>query len=462
MKKLINKLSFLSLLFIIQVNTVKSQGTYSFNGHYLYSPFSDYQCTTQYYGPCPYWLGDCYEGWARSHGTPIPNNIQSPDAVYMFNNKQNDGAGEGIYHSYTFNAGDIITIKVKIKDLSAQYISGLDYSNVPPAPEPTPIFSSIAGAKIEIWAIQDLATFQSNVQIATVSGCGELSTSSPSSTLALLPPYNAWYTTPPTATPPGLGVPELLGSYTVAQINNPGLPDGPLSNELLTFTKTITTNNTEILIMANFDDQYSNNPPPQYDGRQTDLTIDYIEIEACRGGFVEYSQNNSFVPDGVIMKDFINIGHWTNSTLVSAQSNKNTELYAAATNVFGTFDCTVDDEHYFLIDTKEYCGTISAKPGRHENEEHSETSKPQLSDTTPFKPTIYPNPTTGSFNIEIPQRGNYTIRVMNMMGSTVYEGNMTNEQKKSILLDNNLPPGNYTIHISGDGLRHVERITLVK
>jgi hypothetical protein len=75
---------------------------------------------------------------------------------------------------------------------------------------------------------------------------------------------------------------------------------------------------------------------------------------------------------------------------------------------------------------------------------------------------IYPNPTTGTFNIEMPQRGNYTIRVMNMLGSTVYEGNMADEQKKSIVLDNNLPPGNYTLHISGDGLRHVERITLTK
>lgn len=75
---------------------------------------------------------------------------------------------------------------------------------------------------------------------------------------------------------------------------------------------------------------------------------------------------------------------------------------------------------------------------------------------------IYPNPTTGAFHIEIPQRGNYTLRVMNMLGSTVYEGNMADEQKKSIQLDNNLPPGNYTLHISGDGLRHVERITLTK
>lgn len=75
---------------------------------------------------------------------------------------------------------------------------------------------------------------------------------------------------------------------------------------------------------------------------------------------------------------------------------------------------------------------------------------------------IYPNPTTGAFHIEMPQKGNYTIRVMNMLGSTVHEGKMANEQKKSIQLDNNLPPGNYTIHISGDGLRHVERVTLIK
>src|SRR5690606_17820294 len=76
--------------------------------------------------------------------------------------------------------------------------------------------------------------------------------------------------------------------------------------------------------------------------------------------------------------------------------------------------------------------------------------------------TIYPNPTTGSFNIEMPQKGNYHIQVMNMLGLVVYEGDMKDQQKTSIQLDNNLPPGNYTIHISGDALRHVNRITLMK
>jgi hypothetical protein len=75
---------------------------------------------------------------------------------------------------------------------------------------------------------------------------------------------------------------------------------------------------------------------------------------------------------------------------------------------------------------------------------------------------VYPNPTTGSFTVQMPQSGNYTIRVMNLVGSTVYEGEMKGEQKKSIQLDQNLPPGNYTIHIHGDGLRHVEKLVITK
>lgn len=134
----------------------------------------------------------------------------------------------------------------------------------------------------------------------------------------------------------------------------------------------------------------------------------------------------------------------------------------------------------YLEITPKTCALPPSKPGRSHNDNsvfdnsyegmnyiRNDTLYKKKSTSNSLRNTIgniriYPNPSTGSFNIEIPQKGNYTIRVMNLIGSTVYEGKMTDEQKKAVQLDQNLPPGNYTIHISGDGLRHVEKITLVR
>lgn len=152
---------------------------------------------------------------------------------------------------------------------------------------------------------------------------------------------------------------------------------------------------------------------------------------------------------------------------------------AARAGADGSFLAYIDPNLCFVDEGSGGEPDGEAKPGKPQNNRKNEgfysidfdkwvyfdnTENRTQHDATMSKSTvsIYPNPTTGAFHIEIPQRGNYTIRVMNMLGSTVYEGKMTDEQKKSILLDSSLPSGNYTVHISGDGLRHVERITLTK
>lgn len=76
--------------------------------------------------------------------------------------------------------------------------------------------------------------------------------------------------------------------------------------------------------------------------------------------------------------------------------------------------------------------------------------------------SIYPNPTNGSFTLELPQKGSYEVNVIDMIGSTVYSSTINNEQKTTIQLDNNLPVGNYTVHINGAGIRHVEKIALMR
>lgn len=75
---------------------------------------------------------------------------------------------------------------------------------------------------------------------------------------------------------------------------------------------------------------------------------------------------------------------------------------------------------------------------------------------------IYPNPGTGLFNIELPLKGNYEIRVLNTLGSVVHSSTLAGQSNTSIQLDERLQNGHYTVHISGQGIRHVEKITLIK
>lgn len=74
---------------------------------------------------------------------------------------------------------------------------------------------------------------------------------------------------------------------------------------------------------------------------------------------------------------------------------------------------------------------------------------------------IYPNPNQGSFKIQFAEPGNYDINVVNVLGSTVYSGKAEGQQAE-IQLDSKLPSGTYTVQISGEGVRHVERVTVTR
>ncbi len=210
------------------------------------------------------------------------------------------------------------------------------------------------------------------------------------------------------------------------------------------------------------------------------MEIDWVKIWTCTQGSKHYplsidpglTDRQLITTGSGALPNATNVPNWT-TTFIGAniQLNPWTEINVIEDGFFlaiGVADCAGPEEG------DDGGGGGNSKPGRNsqgllhfadQNQPYDDVNSVnaiatnQLS-TNPLN--IYPNPTTGSFNIEIPQRGNYTIRVMNILGSTVYEGKMADEQKKSILLDSNLPPGNYTLHISGDGLRHVERITLTK
>lgn len=70
---------------------------------------------------------------------------------------------------------------------------------------------------------------------------------------------------------------------------------------------------------------------------------------------------------------------------------------------------------------------------------------------TPGAISVWPNPTTGDFNIQLPADGSAQIRIFDVMGRTVYQ-NYTSGDRVKIASDS-LPKGTYTIQVStGTGI----------
>lgn len=82
--------------------------------------------------------------------------------------------------------------------------------------------------------------------------------------------------------------------------------------------------------------------------------------------------------------------------------------------------------------------------------------------TAVYNIKIHPNPTTGSFTIQLPIAEDCEIRITNIMGATVYLSSMKGEQKKQIQLDGGLPAGNYTLQLRGKTINHIEKLVLTK
>lgn len=76
--------------------------------------------------------------------------------------------------------------------------------------------------------------------------------------------------------------------------------------------------------------------------------------------------------------------------------------------------------------------------------------------------SVHPNPTTGSFTIQLPIAEDCEVRITNIMGATVYQSSMKGEQKKQIQLDGGLPAGNYTLQLRGKTINHIEKLVLTK
>lgn len=350
--------------------------------------------------------------WARSHGTPSYN--ISANTIFMFSV---NGIGEGVFGGFEFTQDDIYVVELGLSSFNNPNNSG----------------------SIIVQATTGLT------QSALIS-CGD-NEPTPSSSQTI-------------------GISNQSSFSTLTEV---------------VFTFTPTQDFSQIWIFPNTEES-----------TQVDVILDYVRIKKCGLGTKVFC-------DGVIppnpttthVWEYILAGNTActpNGSLVYVNPADQTRLFPSkAADLVNAFSAHPNSTGYLLVEPKSANCIIgvygdgerdilcrlagSAKPGK-QNSEINNFHSPadsSLSNNNIHNGNIltsgiriYPNPTTGSFNIEMLQMGNYTIRVINLIGSTVYEGKMTDEQKKSIQLDQNLPPGNYTIHISGDGLRHVEKITLTK
>lgn len=138
-------------------------------------------------------------------------------------------------------------------------------------------------------------------------------------------------------------------------------------------------------------------------------------------------------------------------------------LDSLAKYVYGSGDSDLISWYHNMFDTSYNDSSI--------NKLHSDFNNSQLTKSkkqTRYIPTasgyisIYPNPNNGTFTISIPEGGDYDMKVVSIVGVTVYETRLKDERKREIQLEDKLPPGNYTVHLIGKDVNYIEKLVIVK
>lgn len=375
----------------------------------------------------------CVPNWNNNRGTP--DHRATGDRIHIW---ANDNVGEAISGGYTFIASETYFIDLHIYEYA-------DYC------------MKSGGGTGTIFLVA------TNTLQSPLSGCGDV-----------------------------LGIPsgsQIIGTFSGSSWLT--------RNHDVKLNFTSNSNYSYIYIYHSNDCGQGSNPTIQ-----NELIVEYVTIRKCLLGDIVYAHTNydpgmlphwanptivttvANIPSGLTARERIAVGSYTTyptQPVLNSIPYENTRLIGRSVELDPALSITVNYWNTFVAEAVWDCGDgtyaetedpppppPSSKPGRTSNLSNAELEAMDKNSgglalyNLNHGLQCYPNPTTGSFTLQLPQSGNYNIRVMNLIGSTVYEDNMIDKQIMSIQLDSSLPPGNYTIHISGEGLRHVEKLTLTR
>lgn len=343
------------------------------------------------------------DNWQRSHGTPS----WGTSWMYMWhsNYPHNPGTqarGEGIYQDHVFPAPGVYTIHIGI--------------NAADGNGRIRIFETPEGA------LTPTTTISSGEPIPTIPGA------------------------------------VFINDF-VGFVSAPTMPVDFLASG--SFVNTIP--NGQIWI---FPEQLAGNQ-----GWQTDCTIDYVSVCPIFDPGVTFSSGT--ITNGYFLKNFVNIGSSFGGSGTVVNNASQTTEYNAETNITMAKNTliTATQGHHFLgriakcEEIKPWgCGAAPLPPPGGNGESGGGSggkNSTGVDNYTNAQFHLYPNPNNGVFDIGAPMAGNYTVRVVNMLGANVYESTFDG-QKKRIELDVNLPSGTYTVHVSGGSLMFTNKISLIR
>ncbi len=82
--------------------------------------------------------------------------------------------------------------------------------------------------------------------------------------------------------------------------------------------------------------------------------------------------------------------------------------------------------------------------------------------TSSLQSIIYPNPSSGKFTLVLASPSSGHLKVLNALGTNVYEKDLNREQRIIIDLGTNLSPGNYTLQLETERGRDIKKLTILR
>lgn len=207
--------------------------------------------------------------------------------------------------------------------------------------------------------------------------------------------------------------------------------------------------------------------------------ITYLGTTAGPAGPYQTVQN---VDNSVTEMRSRHINLWENTLITAAADGYFLAEAVDADEICPPLDCTAggftpmrnsDNDGENLSDEVMYANELQAAVDNGDAQAYQELSQAhtaksnagnsgltQFSESGYYRPKVYPNPNHGTFTIRFPRKGNYEIQVFNMLGAVVYKQVLDDQEVAELNLQSN-PPGNYTLHIKGAHLQHVEKVTIL-